>query len=129
MESCSNTVRKRTQRDYTLAFKLSVVDQVEKGELTYKQAQKRYGIQGRSTVLVWLRKHGTLDWTSQRVKPLMNKETPEQKIKRLEKALEDKEDYIYLMDETIKRVDQIKGTSFRKKFLELLPEKLKQEDE
>lgn len=30
---------KRTQRDYTLAFKLSVVvDQVEKGELTYKQA-------------------------------------------------------------------------------------------
>lgn len=46
---------KRTQRDYTLAFKLSVVDQVEKGDLTYKQAQERYGIQGRSTVLVWLR--------------------------------------------------------------------------
>ena len=49
---------KRTQRDYTLAFKLSVVDQVEKGDLTYKQAQDRYGIQGKSTVLVWLRKHG-----------------------------------------------------------------------
>lgn len=43
--------RKRTQRDYTLAFKLSVVERVEKGEMTYKQAQKRYGIQGRSTVL------------------------------------------------------------------------------
>src|SRR5690606_16760097 len=42
---------KRTQRDYSLAFKLAVVDQVEKGELTYKQAQERYGIQGRSTVL------------------------------------------------------------------------------
>jgi len=53
---------KRTQRDYTLAFKLSVVDQVEKGELTYKQAQQRYGIQGRSTVLVWLRKHGRQSW-------------------------------------------------------------------
>lgn len=35
------------QRDYTLAFKRSVVEQVEKGELTYKQAQERYGIQGR----------------------------------------------------------------------------------
>jgi transposase-like protein len=46
---------KRSQRDYTLAFKLSVVDQIEKGELTYKEAQRRYGIQGRSTVLVWLR--------------------------------------------------------------------------
>ena len=34
---------KRTQRDYTLAFKLAVVEQVEKGELTYKQAQQHYG--------------------------------------------------------------------------------------
>jgi transposase len=51
---------KRTQRDYTLAFKLAVVAQVEKGELTYKEAQQRYGIQGRSTVLVWLRKHDRL---------------------------------------------------------------------
>lgn len=36
---------KRTQREYTLAFKLTVVDQVEMGELSYKQAQERYGIQ------------------------------------------------------------------------------------
>ena len=53
---------KRSQSDYTMAFKLSVVEQVEKGELTYKEAQARYGIQGRSTVLVWLRKHGRFDW-------------------------------------------------------------------
>ena len=32
---------KRTPRDYTLAFKLTVVEQVEKGELTPKQAQPR----------------------------------------------------------------------------------------
>ncbi|MBA6305672.1 IS3 family transposase, partial [Colwellia sp. MB3u-70] len=36
---------KRTQKDYSLAFKLGVVDQVESGELTYKQAQDKYGIQ------------------------------------------------------------------------------------
>lgn len=54
---------KRTQRDYSLSFKLAVVDQIEKGELTYKQAQVRYGIQGRPTVLVWLRKHGRQDWS------------------------------------------------------------------
>lgn len=34
---------KRTQRDYTMAFKLAVVEQVEKGELTYKLAQAKYG--------------------------------------------------------------------------------------
>lgn len=53
--------KKRTQRDYNMGFKLAVVSQIEKGEMTYKQAQKRYGIQGRSTVLVWLRKHGNLN--------------------------------------------------------------------
>ncbi len=31
---------KRTQCDYTLAFKLSVVEQIEKGELTYKEPQR-----------------------------------------------------------------------------------------
>lgn len=39
---------KRTQRDYSLSFKLSVVEQVEKGELSCQQAQDRYGIQGRA---------------------------------------------------------------------------------
>jgi len=118
---------KRTQRDYTLAFKLSVVDQVEKGEMTYKQAQKHYGIQGRSTVLVWLRKHGTLNWNAPSER-IMTKETPEQKIKRLERELKDKEDHIYLLDETIKYVDRVKGTKFRKKLLDSLPEHLRPED-
>ena len=84
---------KRTQRDYTLAFKRSVVEQVEKGELTYKQAQAKYGIQGRSTVLVWLRKHGRQGWgraASSAAMPL-NKTplppTPEQQIKALQVQL------------------------------------------
>lgn len=87
---------KRTQRDYSLAFKLTVVDQVEKGELTYKQAQKKYGIQGRSTVLVWLRKHGRQDWSqgasirSGRSQTVTDPKdlTPEQRIKELEQQLQ-----------------------------------------
>lgn len=89
-----NTYIKRTQRDYSLAFKLAVVDQVEKGEMTYKQAQDKYGIQGCSTVLLWLRKHGRLDWSQGN--PLHQREstmitpshlTPEQRIKELEQQL------------------------------------------
>lgn len=90
---------RRSQRDYTLAFKLAVVEQVEKGEMSYKQAQARYGIQGRSTVLVWLRKHGRQDWSQgasirSRRRGSMTDEkvtvplTPEQRIKELEKQLE-----------------------------------------
>lgn len=35
-------VLRRTQRDYSLVFKLSVVDQVEKGVMIYRQAQDKY---------------------------------------------------------------------------------------
>lgn len=69
MENRSDTSKKRTQLDYTLAFKLAVIDQVEKGQLTYKQAQRHYCIQGRIMVWVWLRKHGTLDWSPKPIQP------------------------------------------------------------
>ena len=88
---------KRTQKDYSLVFKLSIVERVEKGEFTYKQAQDHYGIQGASTVLVWLRRHGQLDWSKGTPNHMSevtcmseSKDlTPEQRIKALEKELED----------------------------------------
>jgi transposase-like protein len=100
-----------------MAFKLSVVSLVEKGDMTYKQAQKHYGIQGRSTVLVWLRKHGNLDWR----KPMLHsmhksKETPAQKIKRLEKELADERLRNEILNTMIDISDAQYGTSIRKKF-------------
>ncbi|GAB1858752.1 hypothetical protein MHTCC0001_35920 [Flavobacteriaceae bacterium MHTCC 0001] len=77
-----NNYVKRTQRDYPMSFKLSVVSEIEKGELTYRQAQQKYGIQGRSTVLVWLRKYGNFDWSNQ--SPDSMSKTPEQRILELE---------------------------------------------
>ena len=76
---------KRTQKDYSLSFKLQVVQEVEKGELSYKQAQDKYGIQGASTVLEWLRKYGNFDWQNQT--PLSMAKTPEQKILELEEKI------------------------------------------
>ena len=110
--------KKRTQRDYNLGFKLAVVSQVEKGELTYKEAQQKYGIQGKSTVLVWLIKHGTLDWS----KPALlmkskSKETPAQKIKRLERELDDQKLKNKILNTMIDISDSQYGTSIRKKYL------------
>jgi transposase-like protein len=94
MTNSAQTNRKRTQRDYNLGFKLAVVSEVEQGQMEYKQAQKRYGIQGRSTVLVWLRKHGTFNLTNL-TKMAKNtsstKETPALTIKRLERELVDQQ--------------------------------------
>src|SRR5690554_7395771 len=61
MEERSNYV-KRTQRDYSMSFKLSVVKEIELGELSTTGACRKYGIQSRSTVVSWLRKFGTFDW-------------------------------------------------------------------
>ena len=46
---------RRSKRDYCLPFKLAMVGKVGRGELSCKQAQRCYGIQGRSTVLIWCR--------------------------------------------------------------------------
>lgn len=77
----SNYVR-RTQKDYTMSFKLSVVEEVESGLLSVTQAKRKYGIQGRSTVLLWLRKYGNFDWENQ--SPSSMSKTPEQKLLELE---------------------------------------------
>ena len=87
--------------------------------MTYKQAQKAYGIQGRSTVLVWLRKYGNLDWRNPKISfmsELSKKETPSQKIKRLEKELSDERLKNKILNKMIDLSDQQYGTSIRKKF-------------
>ncbi len=51
MKKQAEQKQKRSQRDYSLSFKLQVVSEVEKGDLSYIQAQRKYGIQGTSIVL------------------------------------------------------------------------------
>ena len=115
--------QKKTQKDYSLAFKLEIVDAVEKGELTYKQAQLRYGIQGRSTVLVWLRKHGRLDWKESET---MKRDTPNKKIRELEKKLKRLEQEKEILNRAIDIADSQFHTDIRKKYLSLLSEATEQ---
>ena len=73
---------KRTQKDYSLSFKLQVVDEIESGQLDRLNAHLKYGIQARSTITQWLRKYGTFDWENLSV--ITVAKTPEQKILELE---------------------------------------------
>jgi transposase-like protein len=118
--------RRRTQNDYSLAFKLGVVNEVEKGELSYKEAQRKYGIQGRSTVLVWLRKHGILDWNTN---PMKGKKTPQQEIKELKKKLKRLEAEKEILNAAIDIADEQLGSNIRKKYLPLLSEASRQEED
>ena len=73
---------KRTQKDYSLSFKLQVVDEIESGQLARLDAHLKYGIQARATITQWLRKYGTFDW--QNLSVVTVAKTPEQKIIELE---------------------------------------------
>ena len=117
-----NTQVKRTQRDYTLAFKLAVVDQVEKGEMSYGQAQERYGIQGASTVLVWLRRYGQQDWSRgtslRRQRAVVMPElppTPEQRIKALEEQLRQTQQKAEFFEAVVNVLEKDYGVSLVKK--------------
>jgi transposase-like protein len=118
-------VPKRTQKDYTLAFKLQVVDEVEKGELSQDAAQRKYGIQGNATILVWLRKHGRLDWSAKR--NMGKKATPNKKIKELEKKIKRLEDEKEILNTAIDIADEMLHTDIRKKYLSLLSENTNQQ--
>lgn len=129
-----NQYVKRTQRDYSLSFKLAVVEQVEKGEMTCQQARVRYGIQGSSTVTKWLHKYGQLDWlnASSAGKSGVNMPqiplTPEQRIKELEQQLAESEVKAQFFEAVVKVMNTEFGATLTKKQLTALSRKNKRKD-
>lgn len=64
------TRKKRSQRDYSMSFKMSVIVQIEKGGSDVSTSPRSLWDQGKSTVLVWLRKYGNLDWKYPKASPV-----------------------------------------------------------
>lgn len=52
---------KRTQKDYSLTFKLNIVREYEEHNCTLASLQHKYGIQGSHTLKRWIEKYGNLD--------------------------------------------------------------------
>lgn len=81
MKSQSNQYVKRTQRDYSMSFKLRLVSEIERGEISEVEAKKKYGIQSKTTIRNWVRNFGNLDRTYELNKKKMK--SPEQKVLEL----------------------------------------------
>lgn len=73
---------KRTQKDYSMSFKLQIVREIELGTISIAQAREIYGIQAHSTIKHWLRKFGNFDWDNQT--PHNMAKSPEQRVMELE---------------------------------------------
>jgi len=84
-EKSKNEYVRRSQRNYSMSFKLQVVQEIESGELSKRAATRKYGIQGGNTVTTWLRKYGTFDWENQT--PSSMPKSQEQKLLELEQKV------------------------------------------
>ena len=64
MKEKGNGYVKRTQKDYSMSFKMSVVKEVETTDIGLCAIARKYGIQSETTVKRWMEKYGTFDWTN-----------------------------------------------------------------
>lgn len=96
---------KRTQKDYSMSFKLQVVQEIERGQLNTTSSMRKYGIQSRSTIVTWLRKYGNFDWENQ---------TPSNMPKSLEQKLMELEQKVKLLEKQKKFLEQQVETADKK---------------
>ena len=85
MKSQSKPYVKRTQRDYSMSFKLRLVGEIERGEISEVEAKNKYGIQSKTTIRNWVKNFGNLDRTYELKKRKMK--SPEQKLLELEQQI------------------------------------------
>jgi len=105
MEKIEKVVyEKRSQKDYSMSFKLSVVKEIESGLLSTTGAKRKYGIQARSTIVNWLRKYGTFDWENQT--PSNMPKTQEQRLMELEAKVKLLEKQKALLEHQVERADK-----------------------
>lgn len=95
---------KRSQKDYSMSFKLQVVQEIERGELSTKGALRKYGVQSRSTIVGWLRKYGKFDWEHQTLSNMPK--SHEQKIMELEQQVKLLQKQKALLEQQVEQSDK-----------------------
>lgn len=123
MEKTESKYVKRTQKDYSMSFKLSVVQEYETTKISMGALKRKYGIQGCSTISRWIEKYGNFDITNtmekskdQELLELQQKvRFLERKNVRLEKELELKDMKADFFDMMIDIAEKEYNIDIRKK--------------
>jgi hypothetical protein len=76
-------------------------------------------------VLIWLRKPGSLEW--QNDNPMKGKQSPQSKIRELEKKLKRLQMQNDILNTAVEIADKQLGTDIRKKYLDLLSKSTEQQ--
>lgn len=100
---------------YSESFKRSVVAEYERGFLNKDQIMVKYGIGGNSMVLDWCRKYGSLHYPKGTPTGRPMKDPQKQRIKDLEKQLEDARLKLIAYEKLIEITEKEEGISILKK--------------
>ena len=95
---------KRTQKDYTMSFKLQIVQEIEQTGVGVGTIARKYGIQSSSTITNWLRKYGNFDWTNQ--SPFKMSKSKDQQLQELEQKIRLLEKQKSFLEHQVDRADK-----------------------
>ena len=110
------TCRKRSGREVSFDFKLSVIDEINNGLISVNYASKKYNI-SRSTIDYWMNKLSNYASKSKGM-------SKEQEIKKLKERIEELEFIKDFQQDMIVEFEKITGEELSKKYL---PEHLSQQ--
>jgi len=99
--------KRRTAKDYSPSFKIMVVREIEKGNLTMSSARGKYGIYGGNTLRAWMKKYGI--FVKKRKSKLKIMQTPQQKIAELEQKLRQMERQNKFLEEQLVDIEDKAG--------------------
>ena len=109
---------------YSTEFKMKIVKEVLDGKLTKTEAQRVYGLGGKSAILNWMRKFNLVSNCNLTEKNLLLESSrpkkdedleKDQKIRVLEKALESERNKSALFEKIIEIAEEKYGLEIRKK--------------
>ena len=80
-------------RQYSEAFKMTIVREIEENDLPVSQVRHKYGILGRGTIIKWLRKYGNgsrgIRIRVEKPEEIDEKKQLKERVRQLEKLLAD----------------------------------------
>ncbi len=108
---------KITSQGYSHGLKLSILAEIENGQISINQASKKFGV-SRSAIQRWMKKMGTFDKKLRE----MGGNSAKQELQRLRKRIKELEAEKAILETAIDIVEEEYGVDVKKKFL---PESLK----
>lgn len=112
MEQKESPATNVTYQGYSWGLKITIIEQVENGQISINQAAIKYGV-SRSAIQKWMKRFSNLDKKLR----AMGGRSPKQEIKELRKKVAKLETERDILESAIDIIEDEYGVDVRKKFL------------